>query len=137
MLCATTLLSSCERHDYAEDMVGYYSFSETGTLIIEGQQMPYEDSGNFAVSRKAHNQIVFTGDFSGEGFIGPNGDQFSIYDDMDNFAIEGVEFVFINTYSDCHFTNKQLSWTTTAAVTATYNGQILTGILKTSTVAKR
>lgn len=137
LLCAAALLSSCEKHDYAEDLVGYYSFEESGTLSIGGQQLPYEDSGKFAVSRKAHNQIIFTGDFMGEGFIGPDGSKFSIYDDTSDFTVEGIRYHFDNTYTNCYFSDKRLSWTTTAAVTAVYNGQTLTGVLKTSTVAKR
>lgn len=137
LLCAAALLSSCESHDYAEDIAGYYSYEEKGTLSIGGQQLPYEISGNFAVSRKAHNQIVFTGDFIGEGFIGPDGSRFSICDDTSDFTIEGMHYHFDNTYSSCFFSDKRLSWITTAAVTVVYNGQTLTGVLKTSTIAKR
>lgn len=138
LLCAAVLFTSCKEHNYAEDMTGRYSFTETGKLTINGTVTPTTVTGSFTVSLSGANRLFFKGDFTGSGNANKYGTGFWIDDDTDDITTaEGVRIHYDNSYFDGKFYGSSMSWTTQSVVTATYNGMAMTGVYQSTTSAHR
>lgn len=138
LLCAAVFFTSCEEHDYADDMVGKYSFEETGVLTLAGQTEQVSAKGEFTISRSEHNKIVFTGDITGKGTVMKDGSGFWIDDDKSDFTTtQGIKYHYDNSYYNGRRYATSISWETNSLVTATYNGQTFNGAYKAYTIAKK
>lgn len=138
LLCAAVFLSSCRNHFDINDVVGTYTFVETGYLSIAGQTEEYSDKGTFTVSKSSGNRIVFKGDFTGNGTVLLDSNKLYIDSDTNDFtSSDGIRWHFSHTYTNGYAFLNRLSWETIADVTASYNGNKFTGTYRTITTATK
>lgn len=137
LLCAAVIFTSCDSKDPVDDIVGTYTYTETGYFTIAGQSQKMDYSGSFTVSRVTGNRIRFSGDFIGSGTLSSN-NVLLIDADTDDFTSDGIRYHYDNTYVDGHYYSfGSMSWKQNSEVTAYYNGQVLKGSINLFVSAKK
>lgn len=135
LLCAA-IFTSCQS-DPVEDMVGTYTYTESGIYTIAGQSKQMNNTGTFTVRRGSGNEIKFTGDFIATGYLLTDGNLL-INPDTDDFTSDGIVYHFDNVYSEGkYFVIGSMSWKQTTAITAKYNGQTLKGEMQLYVSARK
>lgn len=138
LLCAAVFFTSCEQESRVDEIVGLYTYHETGYLTIDNKMIPWEFDGKFAVSKTGVTSFALTGDIDKTGYI-YSYDRIDITYDETDVTLDGVTYHLMNTYSNGSYSNGDhyLSWKTNAIVTATLDGRALVGSLESMTSAKK
>lgn len=138
LLCAAVFFTSCEKESRVDEIVGLYTYHETGYLTIDNKLIPWEHEGKFAVSKTGSTSFAIMGDLNKTGDI-YSYDRIDISYDEADVTLDGITYHLINTYSKGRYSNGDhyLSWKTNATVTAFHQGKSLVGTLETTTSAKK
>lgn len=138
LLGAVVNLTSCEsKSNPIDDVVGAYTYTESGVLSMGGNAQEVENSGTFVVHRVSDTMIRFSGDFIGTGHIKKDGSLY-IEDDTDDFTRDGITYHLDNSYyNGSYTTHGTMRWEQRSEITAKYKSQTLSGTTHTYITAQK